>query len=147
MAELRELYQELILDHSRSPHNYREFAEATHQAKGHNPLCGDTVTVYLVLDGDRVKEVGFQGRGCAISKASASLMTDAIKGMTLAELHALFTEFRTLVTDGSVDRGESLGKLQVFSGLSAYPLRVKCATLSWHTLKAAVEAKGDVSIE
>jgi len=145
MSDLRELYQEVILDHNKSPHNFRELPDADHHAEGDNPLCGDVVTVYVGLDGDTIREVAFQGSGCAISQASASMMTDAVKGKTLEEARALSEQFRNLLTD----RGEepvdpdTLGKLAVFTGVKEYPMRVKCATLAWHTLAAALEDGGD----
>lgn len=140
MAGLSELYQNVILEHNRSPRNYRALDAADAQAEGHNPLCGDQVTVFVRLEGDVVTDVTFQGAGCAISKASASLMTQAVKGKTRREVTELFERFHELVT-GKLPReqGETLGKLAVFSGVSEFPVRVKCATLSWHTLKAALE--------
>jgi len=135
------LYQDLILDHNRSPRNYGRLPNANRRAEGNNPLCGDRLTVWLVLEGDRVREVAFEASGCAISVASASLMTGAIKGKTRAEAELLFDQFRRLVT-GELDPGDApaLGKLAVFSGVRESPLRVKCATLSWHAMKAALEA-------
>jgi nitrogen fixation NifU-like protein len=140
MAALNELYQSVILDHNRSPQNYRVMADANRQAEGHNPLCGDRLTIWLRLDGDRIQDVSFQASGCAISKASASLMTAAVKGKTRAEAEELFQRFHQLVT-GRLDPGETetLGKLVVFSGVSQFPIRVKCASLSWHAMKAALE--------
>ena len=142
MSELRDLYQEVILDHNKSPRNFRELPEADRHAHGDNPLCGDVVTVYVDLEGETLADVGFQGTGCAISQASASMMTDAVKGKSLAEARELARRFRNLLTE---DDGEarvdplSLGKLAVFSGVKEYPMRVKCATLAWHTLNAALE--------
>jgi len=135
------LYQDLILDHNRSPRNYGRLPNANRRAEGNNPLCGDRLTVWLVLEGDRVREVAFEASGCAISVASASLMTVAVKGKTRAEAELLFDQFRGLVT-GELDPGDApaLGKLAVFSGVRESPLRVKCATLSWHAMKAALEA-------
>jgi nitrogen fixation NifU-like protein len=144
MSDLRELYQQVILEHSRSPRNYKELEGASHRAEGYNPLCGDQITVYLVVDGDRVVDVAFKGSGCAISKASASLMTGAVKGKTVAEAEELFARFREMVTserDASIDE-EALGKLAVFSGVREFPVRVKCATLAWHTLHSALEGRG-----
>jgi nitrogen fixation protein NifU and related proteins len=140
MATLSELYQSVILDHNRTPRNFREMAEADRHAQGVNPLCGDQVTVWLRFEGDRISDVSFQGSGCAIAKASASLMTTAVKGRSRAEAVELFERFHALVT-GRADgvATESLGKLAVFSGVSAFPVRVKCASLSWHTLKAALD--------
>ncbi len=141
MSDIRDLYQELILDHSKRPRNRRPLPGADRQADGYNPLCGDRVTVFLDLENDRVKEVTFEGSGCAISTASASLMTESLKGRTLAEAKALFKRFHGLVTGEVVEteEGPGLGKLEVFSGVCQYPARVKCATLAWHTLKAALE--------
>ena len=143
MSSLSELYQNVILEHNRSPRNYRAIPDADGQADGHNPLCGDHVTVWVRLDGDVIGDVGFQGAGCAISKASASLMTGAVKGKSRAEVEGLFDRFHQLVT-GTLPAGQSetLGKLAVFSGVSQFPIRVKCASLSWHTLKAALERGG-----
>ena len=148
MADLRELYQEVILDHSRKPRNYHPLDPADRKAVGNNPLCGDQVILYLKLDGEKIAEVGFEGQGCAISKASASMMTDAIKGKTPGEVDVLFDKFHAMVT-GKADRAEdeALGKLAVFAGVSEFPARVKCASLGWHTLKAALEAKASVSME
>ena len=143
MSSLSELYQNVILEHNRSPRNYRAMDGADAKAEGHNPLCGDQLTVWLRLDGDVVRDVSFQGSGCAISKASASLMTSAVKGKTVPEVEALFARFHRLVT-GTLPAGETetLGKLAVFSGVSEFPVRVKCATLSWHTLRQAMEEAG-----
>lgn len=145
MTDLRELYQEVILDHSRKPRNFREMTEATRTAVGNNPLCGDRVTVYLRMDGDRVIDASFQGQGCAISKSSASMMTDAVKGKTRAEADEMFERFHRMVTSGvpSPDDAAILGKLAVFAGVSEFPIRVKCASLAWHTLRAALEAKSE----
>ena len=138
MSDLRELYQEVVLDHSKSPRNFHALPEASADAEGYNPLCGDQVHVYVTVDGDQVKDVAFTGNGCAISKASASMMTQAVKGRTKAETLALFEKFHRLVTGVAQDPDE-LGKLAVFAGVSDYPVRVKCASLAWHTLKAALE--------
>jgi nitrogen fixation NifU-like protein len=141
MSELRDLYQEVILDHGRRPRNHRAIAGAR-VANGHNPLCGDRVKVYARLEGGLAADVSFEGSGCAISQASASLMTEAVKGMGLPEVDALFERFHDLVTGhGAADDG--LGKLAVFAGVSEFPMRVKCATLPWHTLKAAFESRPD----
>jgi nitrogen fixation NifU-like protein len=139
MASLSSLYQDLILDHNRAPQNYRRMEDANRRVEGVNPLCGDRLTVWLRMEDDVIKDAAFQGSGCAISKASASLMTSAVKGKTRDEAEALFERFRRLVT-GSMGQteAESLGKLVVFSGLSEFPIRVKCASLSWHALKAAL---------
>lgn len=141
MPELRDLYQEVILEHSKAPRNYKALEAANHKAEGYNPLCGDRFTVYLEMDGDTIREVGFQGAGCAISKASASMMTQSVKGKTKAEAEKIFQQFHELVTGHSHENETELGKLAVFSGVSEFPMRVKCATLAWHTLEAALEGK------
>ncbi|MCC6751933.1 MAG: SUF system NifU family Fe-S cluster assembly protein [Deltaproteobacteria bacterium] len=149
-SDLRDLYQEMILDHNKRPRNYRALECATCHADGYNPLCGDQVTIYLDLEGGVVKDIGFVGSGCAISKASASMMTESLKGKTLAEVEDLFERFHQLVTGEpckSCERAEAqphvdLGKLEAFSGVSEYPARVKCATLPWHTLQAALRHEG-----
>ncbi len=143
MPELRDLYQELILEHSRAPRNYRALKDADHIAEGYNPLCGDRFTVYLQMQGDSIHDIGFQGSGCAISKASASMMTQTLKGKTRSEAEELFNRFHKVVTGRSSANGDhaDLGKLAVFSGVSEFPTRVKCATLAWHTLQAALEGK------
>ena len=150
MSDLRELYQEVILDHNRRPRNFRRLDCADRTCEGFNPLCGDRLTLFLDIDGDRIKDVTFEGTGCAISRASASLMTDTLKGKTLAEVDALFERFHQLVTsdpDAAPDTS-GLGKLAVFAGVREHPSRIKCATLSWHTLKAAVAGgKTKVSTE
>lgn len=140
--ELEELYQSVILDHNRSPRNFRKLDDATSQAEGRNPLCGDVYQVWLKLDGDRIADASFQGQGCAISKASASLMTQAVKGKTVGEVRELFDRFHGVVT--GVETGRSLpNKLDVFQGVRAFPIRVKCATLSWHAMKAALNQAGE----
>jgi nitrogen fixation NifU-like protein len=140
MSSLSELYQNVILEHNRSPRNYRPMPEADRKAEGNNPLCGDQVTVWVRMDGDVIGDVSFQGAGCAISRASASLMTSAVKGKRRDEVARLFERFHRLVT-GSLpaEESETLGKLAVFSGVSEFPVRVKCASLSWHALKAALD--------
>jgi nitrogen fixation protein NifU and related proteins len=139
-SDLGDLYQEVILDHNRMPRNFGELPGANRRAVGHNPLCGDRITVQVDLEGDSVKDIRFDGSGCAISKASASMMTESIKGRTRAQAEALFQEFHRLLTeDGAVPDPESLGKLVVFSGVREFPVRVKCATLAWHTLRAALQ--------
>lgn len=142
MSELNDLYQEVILDHSRHPHNYHAMADATRKAEGYNPLCGDQVTVYLKLNGDKIEDVSFEGNGCAISKSSASVMTDIVKGKSKNEAAALFEKFRAMVT-GEAKPQDDIDKLSVFSGVSEFPTRVKCAVLSWHTLRSALENKKD----
>jgi nitrogen fixation NifU-like protein len=140
--DLRELYQEVILDHGKNPRNHRLVEPYNREGRGYNPLCGDRITLRLQLDGDRITDIGFQGQGCAISQASCSTMTEAIKGKTLKEAEALFEQFHALVTgEGEADFDE-LDKLAVFAGVSEFPMRVKCATLGWHTLKHAVEGDG-----
>jgi nitrogen fixation NifU-like protein len=157
-SDLTSLYQEVILDHNKKPHNFRRLEEATQRAEGYNPLCGDKITVHVEMDGDVVKEVAFEGSGCAISKASASMMTESVKGKTRAQVEALFGSFHEMVTgQKSEPAGSSvaatpvpdLGKLVVFSGVREFPVRVKCATLAWHTLRAALLDKnvGRVSTE
>lgn len=140
MSDLRELYQEVILDHNKRPRNFRAIEHPTRTARGHNPLCGDRLTLYLTLDGDQIADVAFEGSGCAISKASASLMTEALKGKTVGQAEALFERFHAVVTSpGDVPvNTDGLGKLAVFAGVREFPARVKCASLAWHTLKAAV---------
>ena len=144
MSDLRELYQEVILDHNRNPRNFGPLEDADLRADGHNPLCGDKLSIAVnVVDGV-VTDIRFEGSGCAISKASASLMTEGIKGRTLDEARKLFGRFHQLVTDRSVPPDEELGKLAVFAGVRDYPARVKCAILAWHTLRAAVDDNQDV---
>jgi nitrogen fixation NifU-like protein len=139
--ELQDLYQQVILDHSKSPRNYRVLTTANRTAQGLNPLCGDSLTLYLEMDGDVVKEAAFQGAGCAISKASASLLTESLKGRTKAEIQKLFQEVHEMVTTGRV-RTADLGKLTVFTGVHRFPARVKCAILPWHAALAALEGSG-----
>ncbi len=144
MSDLRDLYQDVILEHSKTPRNYRELPAANHKAEGFNPLCGDRFTVYVTLDGDAIKDISFQGSGCAISKASASMMTQSVKGKTMEEAEKIFARFHEMVTGhGTAGNEPELGKLAVFSGVSEFPVRVKCATLAWHTLHAALEGKQD----
>jgi len=140
MSQLSDLYQEVILDHNKRPRNFHKLDGANHHADGYNPLCGDKVTVYLLVKDDRVEKITFEGSGCAISKASASMMTEALQGKTLAEAEKLFTAFHDLVT-GKTESGEpeGLGKLVVFSGVREFPVRVKCASLAWHTMRSALE--------
>ncbi len=138
--DLRELYQEVILDHNKKPRNFHALGEPSQKSEGYNPLCGDKVTVYLQLEGGRVKDVSFQGSGCAISKASASLMTTAVKGRPVEEVRALFERFHQVVSGhGSTEDVKTLGTLAVLAGVAEFPARVKCATLAWHTLKAGLE--------
>jgi nitrogen fixation NifU-like protein len=140
--ELRELYQDVIIEHSKRPRNFHSMAAAARTAEGYNPLCGDTVTIYLALEGDVVTDVSFQGHGCAISTASASVMTEILKGKTRAQAEAIFHTFHDLVTGKSSNADpERLGKLAVFAGVNEFPTRVKCATLCWHTARAALEGR------
>jgi nitrogen fixation NifU-like protein len=141
MSDLTDLYQEVILDHNRRPRNFGAMADATRVSNGHNPLCGDKLKLYLKMNGDRIENIAFEGSGCAISKASASLMTDAVKGHSKAEALTLFDRFHDVVTmpmDQAIDEA-SVGKLAVLAGVREYPARVKCASLAWHTLKAALD--------
>ncbi len=149
MSDLNDLYQEVILEHNKNPRNFRDIADADKTADGKNPLCGDALRVYLKMDGDVVSEVAFKGSGCAISKASASMMTQAVKGRTREEADRLFDEFHRMVT-GSLDPEadvNNLGKLAIFAGVLEFPARVKCASLSWHTLHAALHDETEVSTE
>ena len=145
MSDLRELYQELIIDHSKRPRNFKVLETANRKLEGYNPLCGDKITLFLELEYDRVKNVSFQGSGCAISTASASVLTESVKGKTLAEVEALFEVFHQMVIGKPPAAGNApeLGKLAVFSGVSEFPARVKCATLAWHTLHAALQGTGE----
>lgn len=144
MSDLQDLYQELIVDHNRRPRNRRAMENPDCTAQGYNPLCGDRVTVYVKLDGDVIKDVAFEGKGCAISTASASLMTETLKDKTLDQAQSLYRCFHDLVTGaGHTCEDVSLGKLEVFSGVSKYPARVKCASLVWHAVKSALEGKGE----
>jgi nitrogen fixation NifU-like protein len=149
MSDLSELYQEVILDHNRRPRNFRVMDEANRRQEGYNPLCGDRLTLYVKLDAGRISDVSFQGTGCAISKASASLMTEALKGKTVDEARALFDRFHDMVTSSSDEAIPEIGKLAVLAGVREFPTRIKCASLAWHTLKAAVsdDVAGPVSTE
>ena len=143
--DLRELYQDIILDHGRHPRNFHALEYPTHLARGHNPLCGDRVTVYLSLDGERIADVSFEGRGCAISTASSSLMTEVLKGKTIDEARRLFAEFHAKVTGGTSgglpgELEEDAERLEPLTGVKAYPARVKCATLPWHAFEAALKS-------
>jgi len=142
VSELSDLYQEVVLDHGKRPRNFGPLEGATHHAEGLNPLCGDHFTVHARLDGDRVVEVRFEGSGCAISKASASVMTGVVKGKRAGEIELLFERFHRLVTEGPAAAGEDLGKLAVFGGVHDYPTRVKCASLAWHALRQALRGDG-----
>jgi len=141
--ELQDLYQEVILDHNRRPKNFRVIEGARH-AEGYNPLCGDRITIYLRLDGDVIEDISFQGSGCAISKASASLMTESLKGKTIADAEALLGQFQQMITGSTEAPPIDLGKLSVLAGVREFPMRVKCASLPWHTLRAAAEARDEV---
>jgi len=138
MSEVNELYQEVILDHNRRPRNFRAIDAPTATQEGYNPLCGDRLTLYVTLDGDVIKDVAFQGSGCAISKASASLMTEALKGKSVAEARELFDKFQAMITSDHAGPTADLGKLSVLAGVREFPARIKCASLAWHTMKAAV---------
>jgi nitrogen fixation protein NifU and related proteins len=147
MSDLDDLYQEVILDHQRHPRNYLRLANANRTAEGHNPLCGDHVTVYLEVEDGVIRNIGFEGEGCAIAKASASMMTAAVKGRSVSEAAEMFKRFHQMVMRGKDPCFDlaSLGKLVAFSGVSAFPVRVKCASLAWHTLTAALESQGKAS--
>ena len=147
MSELTDLYQELILDHNRRPRNFGTLDGASHRAEGHNPLCGDRLSLYVRVDDGVIGDVRFQGSGCAISKASASLMTDSIKGRKVEEVERLFQRFHRMVTTPAGEDVEDLGKLSALAGVREFPVRVKCASLAWHTLKAALEKKPLTSTE
>jgi nitrogen fixation NifU-like protein len=149
MSELSELYQQVILDHNKRPRNFHKLAAANRVAEGNNPLCGDQLTVYMQLEDETIKDVSFEGAGCAISKASASMMTQAVKGKTRQEAEALFDEFHRMVT-GELDEETEpnhLGRLTIFAGVRDYPARVKCASLSWHTMRAALHGEDSATTE
>lgn len=149
MSELSELYQEVILEHNKNPRNFREIESPDRTADGNNPLCGDALRVYVKLDGDTVTDVAFKGSGCAISKASASMMTQFVKGKSREEAEVIFDEFHRMVT-GELDaeaEDNHLGRLKIFAGVLEFPARVKCASLSWHTLHAALQGEGEVTTE
>ena len=143
MSELGELYQQVILNHNRKPRNFQKLADANRTAEGFNPLCGDQIQLYVKFEDDRIRDIGFQGSGCAISRASASLMTSALKGKSAGEAEELFQRFHRLVTTDEEADPAALGKLAVFSGVREFPARVKCASLAWHTLRAALQGKQD----
>jgi nitrogen fixation NifU-like protein len=145
--DLNDLYQEVILDHNRRPRNFHAIADATHRAEGYNPLCGDRLTLYMKVDGEVIADVAFEGAGCAISKASASMMTDALKGRSVSEARALFDRFHRMVTTPPDAAVEDLGKLSSLAGVREFPIRVKCASLAWHTFKAALEHEQRTSTE
>ena len=143
MSELTDLYQEVILDHNKKPRNFQKLADANRSAEGFNPLCGDQIQLYVKVEDGVIRDIGFQGSGCAISKASASLMTSTLKGKSEKEADELFERFHRLVTKDEATDPEALGKLAVFSGVREFPARVKCASLAWHTLRAALDGKQD----
>ena len=143
MSELGELYQQVILDHNRKPRNFQKLADANRTAEGFNPLCGDQIQLFVKLEDGCIRDIGFQGSGCAISRASASLMTSALKGKSAGEAEELFQRFHRLVTTDEESDPAALGKLAVFSGVREFPARVKCASLAWHTLRAALQGKQD----
>jgi len=143
MSELDDLYQEVILDHSKNPRNHRKPESFTKTADGYNPLCGDRLTVYLTIKNGKIEDAAFEGSGCAISTASASMMTQTVRGKTVEEAEAVFGKFHELLT-GSDDPAPGLGKLKIFSGVRNFPVRVKCATLAWHTVKAALESRPEM---
>jgi len=151
--DLRELYQDIILDHGRHPRNFRTIEHPTHFAQGYNPLCGDRVTIYLTLDGDRITDLSFQGRGCAISTAAASLMTEILRGKTINDARALFAQFHARVTGGEPTAvlteplTDEMERLEPLTGVKAYPARVKCATLSWHALEAALSGRDGSTVK
>jgi nitrogen fixation NifU-like protein len=149
MSELSELYQQVILDHNKKPRNFRKLETANHTAEGYNPLCGDQLTIYMNLEDDRVTDVGFEGSGCAISKASASMMTQAVKGKSKEQAEALFKEFHSMVIGELDEENEenTLGNLKIFAGVREFPVRVKCATLPWHTMHAALNKEDQASTE
>lgn len=143
MSDLRELYQQVILDHNKNPRNFHEMADATSRVDGYNPLCGDHYTVFLKTDGDTIRDISFTGNGCAISKASASVMSSTVKGKSKEEAEQLFDTFHKLVTGEQGNAAADLGRLAAFSGVSEFPARVKCATLAWHTLRSALEGRDE----
>ena len=144
MSNLHDLYQEILLEHNNKPRNFRKLEDANRQADGYNPLCGDQITLYLKVEDDVITDAAFQGHGCAISRASASMLTQSVKGETLAKAEEIFDGFHALITDPSADVDyDLLGDLEMLSGVSAFPTRIKCAVLAWHTLNAAIEGKED----
>lgn len=146
MFDIKDLYQEVIVDHNRSPRNFGKIEDADKTLEGYNPLCGDKLTLYLKTDGENINDIAFDGSGCAISVASASLMTDAMKGKSLVEAESLFNEFHNLITTDSDADNEQLGKLAALAGVKAYPARVKCASLCWHTLHSVIQG-GNASVQ
>lgn len=144
MSHLNELYQEVILDHSKNPRNFGDLKGASHHAEGFNPLCGDRITLYLQIENNQIIDARFEGSGCAISTASASLMTDSLKGKTVSQAQKLFQQFHHLVTEDGATEQPELDKLNILAGVHAFPMRVKCATLAWHTLLSALDQKSDL---
>ena len=145
MSELRELYQEMVLDHNSKPRNFKEIEDATHTIEGYNPLCGDHITLYIKMRDDTIEDIGFQGTGCAISRASASMMTEQMEGMSKKEALELFRSFHGMVTgrsNGHMEE-EDLGDLEVLAGIAEFPSRIKCATLAWHSLRSALGGKSE----
>jgi nitrogen fixation NifU-like protein len=147
VSDLNDLYQEVILDHNRRPRNFHVIADATHRAEGYNPLCGDRLTLYMKVDGDVIADLAFEGSGCAISKASASMMTDALKGRSVSEARALFDRFHRMVTTPPDKAVEDLGKLSALAGVREFPVRIKCASLAWHTFRAALDQEQRATTE
>jgi len=147
MAELRELYQEIILEHSKTPRNFRPMEGANRSAEGYNPLCGDHYTIFMDVADESIRDISFQGSGCAISKASASMMSQALKGKTRQEAEELFEQFHRIVTGEAGGDTSALGKLEIFAGVANFPTRIKCATLAWHTLQAALRGEQVASTE
>ena len=144
MSDLSELYQVILLEHNSKPRNYRKVEDANHTADGYNPLCGDQITLYLKVEDDVITDVGFQGVGCAISRASASMMTQSIKGQSVAKATEVFDEFRKMLTEPGAELDyDELGDLETLAGVSEFPTRIKCAILAWHTLRAALDGKGE----
>ncbi len=141
MSEIKELYQELILDHSSSPRNFGTIEEATHSGDGHNPLCGDKINLFLIIKDSKLVDIKFDAKGCAISIASASMMTEVLMGKTIKEVESIYSNFHSLVTGSASESKERLGQLEALSGVKEYPMRVKCATLAWHTVKVAIDRK------
>jgi nitrogen fixation NifU-like protein len=145
MTDLRDLYQEIILEHNKSPRNFKKIENADREVEGYNPLCGDHYTLYVKLDGETISDIGFQGAGCAISKASASVMSQVLKGKSVAEAETAFNDFRNMVTGGTIDEADKLGKLAAFAGVAEHPSRVKCAILAWHALNNALHGEKKVA--
>jgi len=145
MNELQELYQQVVIDHNQNPRNFHKIDDHSHFAKGHNPLCGDKIDIYLIIKDNKIMDIGFTGSGCAISKASSSLMTEALVGKSITEVRSLFGAVHTLITAGQSDY-KNIGKLKVLSGVHKFPARVKCAILPWHTLKNAIDGNTQIAI-